>query len=495
MDIIVGIGVAIGVAIVGAFAGALANERLRRPRPRLIPTSIRLTTDRIPAGSVVAPNSELLAEAAESPYLTLPSYGGRVDERRYVGDLMDALVEAREIVRVRLPAIVGVAQQLQNKLGADDFDGFKRLWAREFAVLWVAIEGAYVREEFELPPDPTYEESDRGAEFVKAIEGEQARLRVEEDEDGDILLIMPPTQVIVLQSRSGIGAQRSRELARRVGRALAYWKTQDLSVVLSHAATLGRQGVPLEHLIQQITEELERLKRLSVTALLSNGGGTPLSVSRQRCNLELFLEGYGYSPQGDGAVKPFLQRAQKTLELLLVDDEGEPIRPITIGPGAVRPITAIYDASLHSELLPEGGSLYDLVHSALGSERKWKLRLPVILQNDPGATVHSSKIAFSDIGDVDVPRSPESGSGGRQALAAAETQLAEAQAEAVVARREASATRAELRVLSAELHGPERGLAQPRATGELAAGPQIEAQEHDRAAPEIQSSPGTNEPL
>jgi hypothetical protein len=487
LEIIVGI----GVAIIGAVAGALANERLKRPRPRLIPTSIRLTTDMIPAGSVVAPNSELLAEIADNPYLTAPSYGGRVDERQYVADLTDVHVEARDAFRVGLPAIVGVAQQLQTKLGADDFDGFKRLWAREYEILWPAVEGAYVREEFELPPDPTYETSDRAGEFVKTKEGDKARLKVEEDADGRVLIVVPPTRVVGLWSRSGIGAERSRELARRVGRAVACWKKQDLSVVLSYAATLERECLPLEHVVQHIKDELERLKRLSVTALLSNGGGTPLSVSRQRCNLELFLEGYAYNQQGDGAARPYVNRARKTLELLLVDDEAEPIRPITVPPGAVRPITAVYDASLQSESLPDGGSLYDLVQSALGgSERKWKLELPVILPSEPGATVHSPKIAFRDIGDLDVPRSPESGSRARRALAAVEEQLAAARGEAVAARREASVMRAALLHSGEQLQGHE--LNGPAAADQVCE-PQVEAQEHGQQTPERQSLPGADE--
>src|SRR5437588_3677490 len=99
-------------ALAAALVGAWINDRFRRPRLRLIPTSLRLSTDIIPPDSVVEPNAELLTLCSENPYVITPPFlaAGKVNERDYVAYLREVLETARAYVRVDFPAIAERAQ-------------------------------------------------------------------------------------------------------------------------------------------------------------------------------------------------------------------------------------------------------------------------------------------------------------------------------------------------------------------------------------------------
>lgn len=396
-------------ALFAALVGAWINDRFRRPRLRLIPTSLRLSTAVIPRGSVIEPDSDLITLCSENPYVPAPPFlaAGKVDEQAYVSYLTRVLDIAQTSVRVEFPAIAKRAQQLQAKLGADDFEGVARLWAREQYQLWPAIEGPYIRREFtfdELPEGANLS-NDGGASAASALDYETAELP-----EGAILIsqMAPPYTVLVFNpnmARSGAALERSKDLARRLAVAFATGRKPDLIRVFNIPARAEERSPALENLRQKIEVELARLKRLSVTALISNTGGTPVSISNPRCSMTLHVSGYAYRVGEGDEARQFVQRDDRDLQLQLVDDLGQPRPPVVIEAGGVEAILGVYDETLSAEPLADGGSLYDLVRSSLeGSERAWTLAVQAVLPRNPSKTIKSRRVSFQDLKEPDRKR-------------------------------------------------------------------------------------------
>ena len=437
--------IALAGGLASAGLGVAFARRLQRARPQLIPTSIRLSSDVIPDDSVVEPNSDLLALCAEHPYMPTPPFVGigKVDERDYVDFLSSALETARSYVLVRLPAIARRAEQLQSKLGADDFEGVARIWAREWAELWTAVEGSYVRQEFQLSP----ERAPEGDQHDDDDEVETGTWYLGEDQDGTVYVMQrgAPFTVLLFQPEPRVGppGKRSSELAKRLGRAFAFEEKPDLIRVFKFLSDIDRQIPALESLSQRIDAELRRLNRLSITALMSNTGGTPVSISASRCQMTMHLDGYSYGVEEEPESRPRVRRGDVQLTMTLVDDGGHRVPPLTVEAGGVRPIRAVHGAPLSGEKLPDGGTLQHLARSALaGSERTWQLELEVVLPGEPSARVRSNKIRFRELqeGDFDVTlRAREAGAAEvaqlRQQVQAKDTELSNVRSELSLARQ------------------------------------------------------------
>ena len=367
---------------------------------------------------------------------------GKVDEREYVDYLSSALETARSYVVVRLPAVAQRAEQLQSKLGADDFEGVARIWAREWAELWNAVEGSYVRQEFELGPETPASQADLDLMSVEA----GGTWYLGEEDDGTIYVMQrraPFTALIFApEARAGPLGQRSRELAKRLGHAFALEQKPDLIKVFKFLSDIDRQIPSLESLSQRIDAELRRLNRLSITALMSNTGGTPVSISTSRCRMTMHLDGYSYVVDEEPESRPRVRRGDVDVTMTLVDDRGHGVPPLTVEAGGVRPIRAVLGAPLSGELLPDGGTLQHLARSALaGSERSWQLELEVVLPGKPSARIRSKKIRFRELqeGDFDVTLRDREGEAEatqlRQQIRAKDTELSSVRAELSLVRQ------------------------------------------------------------
>jgi hypothetical protein len=448
--------------LLAAALGAVVTDRLKRARPQVIPTSIRRTIDVIPHGSVVSPNSDLLTSCSEHPFLETPSFEGigRVDEREYVDFLRRTQERAIDYVRLQLPAVAERAQQVQAKLAADDFDGVAHIWI-DSRLLWNYAEGAYVRREFTLPMNQHGATTGNSAE-VRATDQESDQNRSPDElvelnsaPDGTYYVIYPRiVQAIVFpaKDRMGRGQVRSRELARRMAEAFARREKADLVTVFNFLAAIEHDVPALEAIIQQIDAELMRLTRLSITAVIGNTGGTPVSISKQTCEVELMLDGYTYKIADDNRAKPRQRSGDISLEMLLTDDGGNPIQPLAIEAGGLRPVMAVYPTPLSKEGLPDGGTLYDLLSTALeGAERGWRLKIDAVLQREASRAITSQKISFRDVQSSEGQFASRAASENqrmvtelRQALGAREMELSGARAELSAARAELSKTNAEL---------------------------------------------------
>lgn len=390
-------------AILAALLGAWINDRLRRPRLRVIPTSLRLSTEVIPLGSVVEPDADLLALCNENPYVDQPPFlaAGKVAEKEYVDYLKRTLERAQQYVRVDFPAIAERAQQLQTTLAADDFEGVARIWWREQSQLWPAIEGPYIRREFDLSSPPT----GRNPAGQGGGSGSLDYERVDEP-DGTVVVIQqgPPYAILWFAPHARIGplGERSVELAHRLGTAFEQGVKPDLIQVFNFLARIEREIPALENLSRKIEVELKRLKRLTVTALISNAGGTPVSVSKPRCVMTMHVKGYRYQVGEQEDARQVMEREDRTLELALVDEDGRTVPPIVVEAGGVNVITGVYAAPLSAEPLAEAGSLLDLMQSSLeGSERTWTLSLEAVLPRDPSKTIQARKVSFSSLREQD----------------------------------------------------------------------------------------------
>lgn len=398
-----------GLAAAGL--GAWVSYLLGRARPQVTPTSIRRTVEIIPHGSVVEPNSELLTTCGEHPFLEGPPFEGigKVDERTYVSFLTRTQERVEDYVRVQLPAIAERAQQLQMKLAADDFEGVAHIWIDASDRLWGYAEGAFVRNEYSLSPRPSGPPSaiDSAAPTADDIKSDDGSGQLADEcyvatgSDGSTLVFYPGFVLPLRFSpnpRAGLGGIRSEELAQRLSEAFAHRKKSDLIKVFNFLSGIDREIPRLEAISQRIAEELKLMTRLSVTALISNAGGSPISISKQACTVNLFLGGYRYNVEDDDAGKPREQRDDIELEMSLVDNDGYPNPPITIEGGGARSITAVYRTPLTAEILPNGGSLYELLESALkGAERNWQLKIDAVLQRSASKQLSSRKISFRDI--------------------------------------------------------------------------------------------------
>lgn len=431
-------------ALAAALVGAWLNDRFRRPRLRLIPTSLGLSTYTVPEGSVVEPHSELLSLCSENPYVKAPPFlgVGKVDERGYVSYLTEVLEGSREYVRVEFPAIAERAQELQSKLSADDFEGVCRLWARNQLQLWSAVEGPYVRKEFTLDPAGADEDGGSPANSLNFETGEEP--------DGTVYAgqLEPPYTVLVFRPdsrRIGPSLERSKEIGTRLCQAFVQGKKPDLIRVFNFLARIERESPALENLIQKIEDELSRLKRLSVTALISNTGGSPVSISKPRCSMRMRVSGYPYRIGENEAARQVTRRDDCTLDMLIVDERGGDLPPIVVPAGGVQPIRAVYKEPLAAEPVADGGSLYDLVRSSLdGSERTWTLAVEAVLPRDPAKTIESRRLSFQDLKEPESestlrrPAVPDSAEQLREALTAKDAELAAARAELNAARTQAT---------------------------------------------------------
>lgn len=443
-------------SIVAALLGGLITDRLRRPRLRLIPTSLRLSADVIPHGSVVEPNADLVALCSESPYVEFPPFvaAGKVDEREYVSYLQSTLTGAQEYVRVHFPATAERAQQLQTKLAADDFEGVARIWSRE-PQLWPATEGPYIRREFDLPPPQGGQE----AAGHSTGSGAHRYERVDQP-DGTVVLMQqgPPYTVLGFEPRDRLGppGERSRELAHRLGKAFEQGLKPDLIQVFNFLARIEREIPALENLSRKIETELSRLKRLTITALISNAGGTPVSISNPRCLMTLHVSGYPYQIGEQEDARQVVERDDRSLELALVNDHGRTLPPMVVESGGVKVITGVYSEPLAAEPLTEGGTLFDLVRSSVeSSERTWTMSLQAVLPRDPSKTISSRKVSFSSLKEQDraqpLGTSVAESNPLERKVAAQDAELSGARAELSGARAELSTLRQTLLALEGEL--------------------------------------------
>jgi hypothetical protein len=219
--------------------------------------------------------------------------------------------------------------------------------------------------------------------------------------DGTYYVIYPGIVQAVLfpaKVRIGRGEWRSRELARRMAQAFARREKSELVKVFNFLGDIRHHVPELEAIIHRIDVELARMTRLSITALIGNTGGTPVSLSKQTCQVELLLDGYTYRIAEDEGGKPRERRGNIRLEMVLLDDDGNPIEPLAIEAGGVRAVRAVYGTPLSNEGLPEGGTLYDLLDTALeGAERTWRLTIDAVLQRDASRAITSRKISFRDV--------------------------------------------------------------------------------------------------
>ncbi|MHB8531484.1 MAG: hypothetical protein ACYDC2_02075 [Solirubrobacteraceae bacterium] len=386
--------------LVAAALGAWLAERLRRARPQVIPTSVRRTIDVIPQGSVVAPNAELVTACSEHPFLEKPPFEGigKVDEREYVAYLVRTHERVQEFVRLQLPAVATRAEQLQMRLAADDFDGVAHIWI-DSQLLWTYAEGAYVRKEFTLPGLPQPDEEIPGASPRSGGSAEEPIERGVSSQGSHYVFLPGFVQGVVFpaQNRTGKSEERSQELGKRMADAFVNRDKSDLVRVFNFLAGIQRYAPQLEALNQQVANELARLTRLCVTALVANTGTAPVSLSDQTCKVELMLDGYNYSTEEDGGSKTLRRRGDLELELLLLDGNGFAIEPIAVVGGGVHPVTAVYRTPLSEESLPDGGTLYDLLGAVLeGAERNWRVTIKAVLQRDAATSVASRKASFSD---------------------------------------------------------------------------------------------------
>ncbi len=402
-------------AIVAAGLGSFLTFELLQSRPRVTPTSLTLSVGIIPQGSVVDANSELLAQLRDHPYLKGPPFvgAGRVDEGNYVGYLTRTLTLVRSYLRVQLPGVTDRAQQLQQKLAADDYDGVARIWSGD-PKLWEWVEGPYVREEFvfEDPANATddaqgtkagndQQSAPAGADGGGAKTANDAQdTRAADDEEaskyegklfrawkhGDSYYVagrqQPYYQLELTPDLQRTGPQRDRsdEIGRRLSQAFARSKKDDLIRVFNFLASSTQRRIPeLESLEKKIEAELQKLTRLSVTALISNRGGTPVSISTI-CTNTLHLGGYSYEADG----KTRIQTGAYEFKMILVDESGARIPPVAIAPNGVQAVTAVYRTTLSKEPLLSGGTLYDLVRAAAeGSERTWQLAIDAVNPSNP----------------------------------------------------------------------------------------------------------------
>jgi hypothetical protein len=442
-----------GILVAGV--GAWINDRYRRARPSVIPTSMRLSNDVIPAGSVVEPNSDLLATCSEHPFLDTPDLLGevKVPEHLYVDYLIRTLTNVQELVRVQLPAITRRAQQLQMSLAAEDFEGVARAWCQADQQLWVYAEGGYIRDEYDL--------NDAGADRYQTVAEAEEILGKASDHpeighnSNGTTWVRYPGFVRVLafapRDRAGRAGLASYALAERMAVAFACHKREDLVCVFNFLVGIEREAPKLEALAQKIEDELNRLTRLSVTALISNTGGTPVSISRQVCKATLFVDGYPYSVSDDKSSAPRERRGELELELVLLDEEGHRSPPLVVEPGATQTITAVYELPLTEEDLSDGGTLHELIRSLLnGSERRWQLEVDAVLQRDAAKPITSRKIKFRDIhsSDIEVGRDARASAQQHEDLMRRRVTLVEN--ELSVARGEASSLRQRLDMSLAE---------------------------------------------
>ena len=437
--------------VLAATLGAWLADVFRRARPQVIPTSMRRTIDIIPHGSVVSPNAELLTVCIEHPFFDSPPFEGigKVDERAYVTYLITVQERADEYIRLHIPAITKRAEQLQTRLAADDFDGVAHIWINA-QLLWIYAEGGYIREEFTLPPAVGRQNDVPPVSQLPV--GDAARVNGTDDEvewgvspGGSYFVFLPGfVQAVQFPARQrwGRSEELSRELGRRMAEAFAKSEKPDLVRVFNFLAGVERYLPQLQALGQQLDQELARLTRLSVTALIANTGGTPVSLSQQTCQVELMLDGYTYKAAEDGGTKPHERRGNVTLEMLLLDDDGYPTEPIAVEAGGVCPIRAIYRTPLSEEKLPEGGTMYDLLNTALeGAERTWRLRVHAVLQRKAATSIVSRRLSFQDTNALQADAGPgrisvrrENADGVKRLLDARETELSEARAELSTAR-------------------------------------------------------------
>jgi hypothetical protein len=394
---------------------------------------------------VVSPNADLLTALSEHPFFESPPFEGigKVDEADYVTYLTEVQERIDDVLRLQIPAIVKRAEQLQTRLAADDFDGVAHIWI-DSQLLWTYAEGGYIRREFALPAESTNAELKSGPDVndVEASPNGRAQDGIPESgvgPGGTYFVFLPGfIQAVIFPGKDRLGraGERSTELQRRMSQAFVSGDKTDLVRVVNFLAGVDRYAPEIQALSKQVFDELARLTRLSVTALIANTGGTPMSLSQQTCEVELMLGGYAYTASEDGTGKPRERRDSVSLEMHLLDDAGHPIEPIVIEAGGVRPIRAVYRTPLSDERLPEGGTLYDLLNAALaGAERDWRLTLRAVLQRNPAAAIQSRKLSFRDTHsmqvDVTVPQrvSSQPRDQDRRLLAAREAELSEARAE------------------------------------------------------------------
>jgi hypothetical protein len=354
---------------------------------------------------VVEPSVELLTLLSESTYVpeSPPFLGdGKVDELQYVRYLKRTLADTQENVLVRLPSIARRAQQLQTTLAADDYEGVARLWMRDQFQLWSTIEAPYIRRELDLDAPPG---SDATPGTGQTSSGGVAYERAQ-NPDGTVVLMQQGPPYIVLgftpRDRMGPPGERSRDLANRLATAFEQGIKPDLIRVFNFLARIESVVPALENLSRKIEAELARLKRLTITALISNTGGTPVSISKPRCDMHLYVGGFSHHVgRGENSGRWVVERGNRDLQLDLVDGDGRPPPPLVVEAGGVKVITGVYSELLSGEPLPDGGSLADLLYSSLRSERAWDLSLEAVLPRDPARKIASPKISFSSFKEPD----------------------------------------------------------------------------------------------
>ncbi len=309
-------------AIAGAIVGALITRRLAAARPVLLVDTVDISNSAIPGGAVVTPRKELVTACNLHPFIGMQlvmSSNRRVKESEYVDWLGEVERTLDDLLAIQLPAMKAVGDQLAQGLATKNFELIERLWGQEQDLIWPYVESAWIRDDFVFSTrEPTYSEHS------------EARVVIV-DEDGDFILQLPKSPVnlaFIWTRRVGSMQARTKELASRASKAIAYRIVDDLNDIANFLVSAEKlyEG-PAKDLRNGILRELQNYQRLSVTGQVSNIGSAGFSVLNL-AHLSIHLQGYP-TPSG-------LAASDLRLALMLGDDQSNFETPITVPGGQVR---------------------------------------------------------------------------------------------------------------------------------------------------------------